>query len=874
MHSLTKGSATVIVDDRGNIRTMSHSDTVNTDPTFEDELEQIAGVAQDNEPAPEHDADAEQDEELHGAAPLNDQGVSGLAGALASNEKQPTPAPSSAQKEILEGAERSLQARGTAPATINKYTYSARSFLNWCEAQGLDLRALPADAIMRFVKDRYQNAGSQNAMMVSIQAALTAARAAGVPITEQAITRNKIPRKPKVPTMPNPADNAAFAIPPSPHPAPAQTYAQPARTAQLPQPPQAVAPVTMGGYEAMPAVGPAGYAQAQVPPGYVAVPPPPQPQRAPRARATVSPVDGLPVGGKVVVSRKATGFEPGIPPGSLITVGQYLPSLVAAAGDAREFITRNIVPLYGPMPGGPDMIYVVERRDDRGNPMREPEEYAFAAPIVPGQVQAYGGAPGYPRQPAQAPQPQQMQQAQGPGAAPNDRLLEMIIKRAEDVEKRYTELMGQMSGAKDRTEEFRIQLELDKARNERNEVMRKLEEVRTQSLEELEGRRPRRGRRSADPGYGPIPPGTTYIPTTSEDLFTDPFPGGPVPMGGALGGLPPMAPPVPDQAMTLVDKLVDRLNVPPPAPPPPPQNTITDKFIEAALANLLAPKSNQPDPTLMMLLEDTRRQNAELRAELRDVQKSDKPKTLTSTLQEMETLLDFRERLGGGGNQQPTIMDAVMAAIENADKIGDILAKVAMAKGAPQLYPAKPTAPAQAPARAANKPEAPLPKAAVEAVIKMVNSPIDTEEGEQTIVESLFRMVQELAASGDAEHKKLMALVGQKFLQVDSKPEIRSMVTEIVVRVAGRQHATEAGIERVTTVLHKHYTELFKYMTDGKEKTLADAVPVVSPEAGKAPAPAPEQENEAEAEEEPEGEEAEGEEEEADTAPAAAGATA
>jgi hypothetical protein len=64
---------------------------------------------------------------------------------------------------------------------------------------------------------------------------------------------------------------------------------------------------------------------------------------------------------------------------------------------------------------------------------------------------------------------------------------------------------------------------------------------------------------------------------------------------------------------------------------------------------------------------------------------------------------------------------------------------------------------------------------------------------------------------------------------VDSKPELRAFVVMTFKRVGASGLGTDVIFDKITNVLHKHYSLLYKQLT-GQEKVLADA-PIVETDA-------------------------------------------
>lgn len=544
------------------------------------------------------------------------------------------------------------------------------------------------------------------------------------------------------------------------------TRAKTPRTRQAVPPPAAPQPALAP--NTAPAPGP-GMASpgASEPQGVVAVPVAQigAAKAGPKKATSVLPS----LGGRIRVSKRITGTEgTGAPIGSLALVGTYSLDDIDGEGSIANFIANYIRPHYGPRPGENAATYYVDRLDNLGNPI---PNATVLIPVFPELGTPAGVAP------AQPVVPQTL-------GSTGDRFLDFSLRRLEDMEQRYEELRGkyeeQVQTGKMDAGMMALLLERERpkpvdAKALREEFMameRQGSPVSGPTASSIE---------AALGGLSPAPKNDATIDALTgmvRDLTTKVTDLASRPAQQAPVGRDPVE--LFSGMLTAFSKMAELSR-----PAPVPEDPIRAKLIEAALTKVINPE---------------------------------KPKTLPEVISEMKALRDAQEFLGGGPQEKPGFGDILLGLIENSDKvgaaIGDIVAKI------PKL-PIPPRAEQKAlqpPAQAGRSTTPPLPDAAKHAFVQLRDLPADQE---QEIVSALYTILQEVGAA-PSPWPRVAQYTLRNFGQADSRPEIRSVVTQLFTWCGAKSIASEEVIEKLTNVLHRNYTFIFATMFNGQEKHLAD----------------------------------------------------
>jgi hypothetical protein len=295
----------------------------------------------------------------------------------------------------------------------------------------------------------------------------------------------------------------------------------------------------------------------------------------------------------------------------------------------------------------------------------------------------------------------------------------------------------------------------------------------------------------------------------------------PTPAPAHLGGFepfgaPPRADPNVEALTSTVKMLADqvtaltvRVATPPAAPAAPAIDPLVTFTNMLAAMKALQPTPLPPDPMLAKLAEIT----------LLRLSAEPKTKTLAETIADMKAIKNFTsgEEGSGSGISWPEVIAGVF---ENADKIGAAIAQlrgppVLPARVAPSGLPAAAT-PAAPPVKTAPPP---LPEVAKKAFLTLRDLPADKD---QEIVGALYSIL--MAIDGAPEPwPGVSKRTIQSFVNADSKPEIRSIITQLFVWCGAKKLLTDELLEKVTTVIHHHYTLIYANLTNGQEKVLTDA---------------------------------------------------
>ena len=522
-----------------------------------------------------------------------------------------------------------------------------------------------------------------------------------------------------------------------------------------------------------------GYAP-QPQPAYV---PAPQPAPVPvqtkpvKVAATARP-SVFPQGGRVQIHKLATGYEGnGIMPGSRIGCGSMYVNDISTEGTIRDFVERFVVPKFGPAPGTPDVTYVVERIDDRGNVIGT-YPFSFAAPLsgtgVPGSPIG-GGFGGVPTPPAPL---------QSAPSTSNDKFLDYMMQRESEATKRFEELRAQLSQQKGMDPAMLMML---------TEQMRpKPVDWKAVASEFTKANAPAAAAKDVFAGFDAAP---AAPPVNQQQPLVD-----------AITG--------------MANRVMDAAERAQQAPPPPERSPAGELpawashplFLKLA-DKLFDGKRPERDPVVDQLREDMR----DLKTALN--KPSEPSKTMAESLKDVIAMTEVMDKLRGnnGEGNGSAIVDSIQIIAENADKIGDLVGKVLSLGRAPTL----PKAEQKALPEGQAQPTPGIPPVEVQnAILALRDAPVG-ETGEQAIADAVFALVMALQKAAEP-WPKLAAGIISGFVAADSSPELHSLVVNILKNCGAKKLLTEALVGKVTAALSKHYTFIYAALNDGKQKTLLD----------------------------------------------------
>lgn len=712
------------------------------------------------------------------------------AAEVAPPSPEPTPAPADPPDNVVRlGAKPVLDAtRGAmedfpalvlsvfmernAKTTGESYAGHLRRFLTWCAARGVDLASMPANTAQTYLEEAYPNPVSRNQAIVALRSSFDIGAIRGVTFAPQELVKTiRPPKKERTATQ-------AQAMPLTPPRAAMAPRGEPLAA-------EPAAPVRESAVRSVPT------------------------EQVSTVRATptsLTPKKGTSavpsLGGRIRISKRVDGSEglPGVPVGSLVLIGDYSGHDLDGEGRIESFIANFVRPQYGPHFGQRPCVYYVDRLDNLGNPI---PGSTLNVPIM--------SSPAAEQNPGNRPAPQVLNGAgavaTGPQAAAassvtGDRFFDYLImeqkRREEDANKRIAEIKE--NATKQGMDPTMLMLLLDRAKPEPLDPQKVIAEAKRQGF-----LKPPREERPEPPPPPPMPPGG---------------------LGGldAMFGGPPPSPP-PDagmEALTVVLKqqgemiqaLLTRAMTPPPAAPQAPAMDLAGIIALAkSLAPAPAPESALQGQVMQALI-------------TRALAPPEKPKSIAETLKEIAALNEAKELLGGGPEEKPlSFAEVVTAAIENAPAIGQAVATVlgSMPRaptlpqpGGPARRASDPQAPGQPPPQ--RSAAAPMPPEAQQAFLALK---VATDE--QEIVNHIFTILTAYVQSGAEPWPRAANKLVDDFKKCDTKPEIRAVVTNLFVWSGAKRLMSEPAVERISTVLHAHYSMIYGQLAPGEEKTLKDA---------------------------------------------------
>lgn len=238
------------------------------------------------------------------------------------------------------------------------------------------------------------------------------------------------------------------------------------------------------------------------------------------------------------------------------------------------------------------------------------------------------------------------------------------------------------------------------------------------------------------------------------------------------------------------------------APVPAANSGSLDKLLELTIAKALNPPAPAPiDPLMSKLVE----------LSLANLTKAPEKNSIKDQLESLKSVWETADMLRGGADSEPSLGHVLLSAIENADKIGEAAGKILAGARAPRL---------QQQAQAAQPRQLQLPAQARTALNAMIAA---TED--QPIADAVFGLVGALSADAEPHWKNLGGVILEAIKEVDSRPEIAALVTHVFRECGARKLATAATVEKISSVVHRHYTALYAGLTGGQMRVLSDAEP-------------------------------------------------
>lgn len=661
--------------------------------------------------------------------------------------------------------------------TGHNHAKVSRRFLEWLQDRGQNLGSMPTTAVEEYLNG-IDNPVTRNVAASAIRVLFDTCLTVGHKYVAQPVNRVRVPSGKKRVQTSSPAA-VAGAAPTAPGAAPAPVVPLPLIHGSAAQSVAAAAAVT-------PSVDPGALAQA-------------------RPLPTRRPTTGVPsLGGRIRVSKRLDGSEGlGLPVGSRVFIGEYTADDLDGEGSVARFIASYIRPKHGPWAGGRPATYIVERLDNVGNPMAGG---ALDVAVMPGE----DPAPSTPSVPPPQPQvtPMSAPQSAAPAApapAPNERFLDFLMEERRRSEEKYEKALAAIK-------------EQSKGGMDAATLMLLTEKLRPEPID-LAAAAKAFATAQGKPETPALPP-PAPVALPSQPVMP--------PMG--LGGFDPFGPPVPPRADPTVEALLAQVKdltakvtdmatktaAPPPADPMAMMTTL-----------LTAAKALQPPPPPPPPANPIMDQLAGIT--LQRLSQEPKTKTLAETLSDLRAVQQF---MGGGEANGPSAGEVIVELINNADKLGEFIGKMKAGAMAPPTLPTRQPAQAALPAQPGpvpqKSPTPPLPDAAKQAIVALWKAP---EDAEQEIVANLWNLLTTLMQAPEP-WPMVAKRVMEGFIAADSKPEIRAIVTQLMVWCGAKRSMTEAGIEKIVTVLHRHYTLIYAQMKGGEQKTLKDAEGTPAAEAG------------------------------------------
>ncbi len=656
--------------------------------------------------------------------------------------------------------------------TGETYAKEIEKFLGWLNGQGLQFETMPAGTIDAYLA-QYNNLMTYNKNASALSAMLGQAHALGIRHVPQTITRRQKPKK----TMPN--------LPP-----PLTVVASPPAAAAV-----ASAPVT----------------EIPPPPPVPSIPPLPTPgsvvSAAVQKSAPSKAQEAFPhLGQRLRISKVAAAGD-AVPPGTPIPVGIYQKAAIEADSGLENFLMWRVRPVHGPFPGQPPALYRIEQLDVQSKPLpgqfwdmaiaadinggpptsqyqQQPHHQQTPTPTVAPPTGMHGGFHGVPGLPATAAAPGSM------GLV--EKLMEAQFRAQEAAQRRYDEL----------------------ADNMRRDSGGKMDPV---SLMMLERMRP--PPLDIEALMSRVRAEVSAASAASAPLALPQMP--PMPIGGDSN---PVVEALMAQVKALTDRVMDMAaRKEPTAPPADPIEAF------AKMMALMQSQQKPAEPVMSKLAEITMAQ----------MMSPQKPKSLVESWEEIKTIKMMAEEIGGDGpSEKPsfaeTVTQIIEAVSENADKLGDMLAKLkssgvasairgaAAARAAPSQQTVDGTATPQPQPQKRQKPN----DNSVRAFLSMVEA--TKAKQDEAFDENLFnalRVFVEALGQDVAPYPEVASKILPGYLACNNRGDIQRFVLQVFAEIgAVKNFGRPEVVEPLVGMLHRNFEALYPLLSDGKKKALQDAV--------------------------------------------------
>lgn len=742
-----------------------------------EEHEEGEGVEEGEEEA----EDEESSEDPEPATPTAEEGPQIASGAQVRRIHEEEDFPTLVTKVFSE--------RGSV-ATGASYAGHLRRFLTWCATKGIDTRTMPPDTAVKYLQETYNNPVTRNQANLALRASLGVGEQYGLTI----VSKQDIPKPGGGKKTKKPAQEM-------------QTNKSPVREGSLFDVP--VSPPGQDAPRVSQNVESARVSQSRTTPGI------------PKSRTGVQPL-----GQRIRISKRADGTE-GVPPGSLILVGVYNASDLEGEGAVEEFIANRIRPLYGPKPGAlVPALYYVDRLDNMGQPI---PNATIQVPVMPPLTDPNAVHP-QAQQGYQFPQPPILNQQSAAQGATFDTFLTYLMKKQDEAEKKYEQLLAQMQTTAQQkgVDPTMLMLLMQQARPQPLDIGKAAEEWKRANP----GAEVKFGRRKTD--REPEPTDDPFFPQGARGGLagTPTFPGRGMPPPGAFGGFEPAEHHERDSVIaealrqnsqmmqTLMERIMSNVNAAP-------QQSARDLFeMFSTFARAIQPQERPPDPVQQRLIE----------VALSKLTEGHQPSGgIKETIAALRELRDAGDLLGG--EEKPLgFGDIVMAAVEHADQIGGALGQVLSSlPRAPKLPVTVPVrmggihGPANGTAHPTQQRKAPpqIPPMPPEAQAAFVA--LQTEQNPQIIVNHLFTILMSYEAVNADHWKRVTKATVDAFKSATTRAEIAACVTNLYKFSGAMRALNESVLERVTSTLTEHYSLIYEQLTGGGQKGLGDVQPIATP---------------------------------------------
>lgn len=674
------------------------------------------------------------------------------------------------ESKIPAQVEETYKAQGQSDTGIS-YAGEQRKFLNWLNTQGLHFGTMPSGAVDKYLIENYPNPLTRNKWASALSTMIATARAMQIPFADQSISRYKREPKPKMIVAPPPSDRP-FVLPGSPTMMAAPPQAQQYQHAT---PPSAAA-IPM----ALP----------------VEPPPPPSPNAIQKAAPSKPQQGAFPsLGARMKISRIADGTTPNVPPGYEIPINTYSKELIEMEGSIENFIMVRIRPYHGPYSGQPVAMYRVAMLDNSGKAL---PGHHWDIPIGadPNTFAPAGQQGGYGQQPQQQ-YPQQLPQqsslvAAGNPSATMERLMERALEIAATERKEYEQKKKDLEEQRNKGQFSDTQFYMLMSQNPPPKPI-DITALRRELREELNATQP-----------APV----QSAPASAAQL-------------NDLFGGPPKTDPLVEKLLANVEslnrQLIEMASKPAPAAPVV-QNPIDQLTALATVMKALQP----PPPPPNALME----QLAALA--LRQVTEPQKAKGIAEAIAEYKAIKELTGDTGEAGpTAGQTLVDAIHAVAENADKLGDMFAKLKGGAAKSAFQQARQQR-AQLPAgqQEQTAPQsymiAQKTQVAFAGMLKVVD---DVKAPPEDVFVGVMGVLEALREEEDSRGKMITERTLELFNTANSRLDLQTMIVRFFGWCGASKINTEARTNRIASVMHTDYSTIYRMLNNGEEKVISDATP-------------------------------------------------